>query len=83
MLFGSPPDAKQRWKHQVKQPADNPLLQPVTSVLKVTSMIKQLLAEEVLKLEFSRPDSVLFNLIPVPLGPDGGEQEGGGGGWLS
>lgn len=31
-------------------------------------MIKQLLlAEEVLKLEFSRPDSKLFSLIPVPL----------------
>lgn len=31
-------------------------------------MIKQLLlAEEVLKLEFSRPDSKLFSLLPVPL----------------
>lgn len=66
----------------MKQPADNPLLQPVTSVLKVTSMIKQLLAEEVLKLEFSRPDSVLFNLIPVPLDLMG-ESRRGGGGWLS
>lgn len=30
-------------------------------------MIKQLLAEEVLKLEFSRPDSKLLSFIPVPL----------------
>lgn len=40
--------------------------QHMTFVLKVTSMIKQLLAE-VVKLKFSRPDSMLFNLIPVPL----------------
>lgn len=40
-------------------------------------MIKQLLlAEEVLKLEFSRPDSKLFSLIPVPLNVAGGEQGG-------
>lgn len=30
-------------------------------------MIKQLLAEEVLKLEFSRPDSKLLSFIPVLL----------------
>lgn len=45
----------------------------MTFVLKVTRIIKHLLAEAMLKLKFSdsMPDSMLFNLIPVPLNPVG------------
>jgi hypothetical protein len=43
----------------------------MTFVLKVIRMIKHLLAEAMLKLKFSGPDSRLFNLIPVPLNPMG------------
>lgn len=42
----------------------------MTLVLTLTRMIKHLpagLAEAVLKLKFSGPDSMLLNLIPVPL----------------